>query len=480
MQKINISPIILCGGSGSRLWPLSRKRHPKQFLQLLGDKSLFQESIERAISLKDQNININEIIIITNEDHRFLALHQIEKYKKKIAFRIILEPKLKNTAPALTLSALASYSKNPESILLVMPSDHHFGNKKNFKKVLQSSIKASSKENIIILGIKPNSNSSNFGYIKYEGKGLVKNVNKFVEKPSEKIAEKMIQDGKCAWNAGFFILNSSTWIESIKKCNKKIFNYVKKSWDKHTVDEWFLRPNAYYFSKSPSDSIDYSVIEKKELINAQIKLILLDSKWSDLGSFESLGETKLRKINNNYLHGDILTIDSNKNIVISTKKNISLIGVENSIIIETADSVLVAARDKINLIKEMVKKVEKKQPSLLLEHTKVNRPWGWFEILDEGANYKVKRIVVKPNSKLSYQAHKYRSEHWVVLKGKASILRDKEEIVLLNNESTFIKKGMRHQLKNNQKIDLEIIEVQTGNKISEEDIIRYDDEYGRI
>ena len=478
-EKINITPVILCGGSGTRLWPLSRQSYPKQFLEILDEKSLFQESVERIIKLENDFIKINEIIIVTNEEHRFLVLHQIEKYKK-ISFRIILEPEPRNTAPALTLAALASLQNDRKTILVAMPADHFFGSYLNFKKVICAAINSAQKDNIVILGIKPSNSNTNYGYINFKGTGLIKRVKNFIEKPSKIDAEEMIKKRNCAWNAGFFILSPEIWIDSIISCNIEIFKNINKSWKKLKSDNWFLRPNQKYFKLSPSLSIDYAVMEKSSMLNYPLNIVLFNSKWSDLGSYEALSENKLKKSNNNRILGNVIVTGSEENIAIATKKNISLVGVKNLIVVETADSVLVASRDKINTINHLLYKIQKKQSSLLFEHTRVNRPWGWFETLDDGPHYKVKKILVKPLSKLSYQSHNYRSEHWIVLKGKATILRDKEELILIKNESTFIGKGIKHQLINNEKVDLEIIEIQTGNKISEHDIKRFEDIYGRI
>ena len=475
-----ITPVILCGGSGTRLWPLSRQNSPKQFLRLTGDKSLFQKTIERTIAIESNNILIEEILVITNENHRFLALEQIDDLRVNKTIRIILEPAPKNTAPALTMAAFASNEVNSEAILLVLPADHFIEDVQTYILDVTKAIQATQKNSIFILGIKPDKPETGYGYIKYEGSGAIKDVISFSEKPNLNLAKKMIEDGNYAWNAGIFILRSSTWLDAIKKSNSNIFKSVELAWGKKISDQWFTRPNSQLFVKSDSDSIDYAVMEKSKELNIQLKLVTLDAGWNDLGSFTSISDISLKDDNKNVIDGDVVSLNSKNNIVIAKNRNVSILGVDNLIIIETRDAVLVANKNEISSIKELVKRLEKKHMHLLEEHLKVSRPWGWYETVDEGEKFKVKRIIVKPNAKLSYQAHEFRNEHWVVVKGKATIIKEDQEIILNHDESLYIKKNTKHQLMNLENFDLEIIEVQTGEKVSEDDIIRFNDDYGRI
>lgn len=477
---MKITPVILCGGSGTRLWPLSRQHYPKQFLKLVGDTTLFQQSVSRAIALQNNHIQIEEILIVTNENHRFLVLEQLDDLKLKIPVRILLEPEPKNTAPALTLAALAAQDSNPDSILVVTPADHYVKDLHQFTQTMHEAIKAVQDKVIVTLGINPTRPDIGFGYIHYEGNDVVKNALTFKEKPELAAAKKMIELGQHAWNGGMFILQSKTWLDEIEESNAEIFKTVQKAWHKKDKDQWFERPNSELFKHSPSDSIDYAVMEKVNELGIDTKLVVLDAGWSDLGSFDALDEIEQKDKDGNIFKGDVVSLNTKNSIAITSKKNVSLLGVSDLIVIETADSVLVANKNDAQSIKELVSLLGKNHQPLLSEHLRVNRPWGWFETIDEGLNFKVKRILVSPGAKLSYQSHAYRNEHWVVIQGKATIIQDGKQMNLDHNESTYIKKGVKHQLMNLEKKQLEIIEVQTGTKVIEEDIQRFIDDYGRL
>ena len=477
---MKITPVILCGGSGTRLWPLSRQHYPKQFLKLVGDSTLFQQSISRAIALQNDDIQIEEILIVTNENHRFLVLEQLDDLKLKAPVRILLEPEPKNTAPALTLAALAAQETNPDSVLVVTPADHYVKDLNQFIQAMHVAIKVVQGKTIVTLGINPTRPDTGFGYIHYEGDTVLKNVLTFKEKPELATAKQMIEQGQHAWNGGMFILQSQTWLNAINQSHADIFKTVQNAWQNNHKDQWFERPANQLFVQSPSDSIDYAVMEKAKELGVYVKLVVLDAGWSDLGAFDALDEIEDKDKDGNIFKGDIVSLNTKNTIAITSKKNISLLGVENLIVIETADSVLVANKNDAQSIKELVKKLEMNHAHILNEHTRVNRPWGWFETIDEGKNFKVKRIQVNPGAKLSYQSHQFRNEHWVAVKGKATIIKDDKKIKLRHNQSTYIKKGIKHQLINNEKINLEVIEVQTGNKLIEKDIIRYNDIYNRI
>ena len=477
---MKITPVILCGGSGTRLWPLSRQHYPKQFLNLVGDSTLFQQSVSRAIALENDDIQIEEILIVTNENHRFLVLEQLYELKLKVPTRILLEPEPKNTAPALTLAALAAQDSNPDSVLVVTPADHYVKDLHQFTLSMHEAIRAVEDKTIVTLGINPTRPDTGFGYIHYEGDDVVKHALTFKEKPDHKVAQQMIDQGQHAWNGGMFILQSKTWLDAIQQSNPEIYTSIENTWQNKKIDQWFERPDAKLFKQSPSDSIDYAVMEKNKELGVDVRLVVLDAGWSDLGSFDALDEIEDKDKYGNIFSGDVVSLNTKNSIAISSKKNISLLGVSDLIVVETADSVLVANKNNAQSIKELIKLLEEKHQHLLNEHSKVNRPWGWFEIIDEGKNFKVKRIQVSPGAKLSYQSHAYRNEHWVVVRGKATIIQDGKEMTLENDQSTYIKKEVRHQLINNEKINLEIIEVQTGSKVIENDIRRFDDIYGRL
>lgn len=476
---MKINPVILCGGSGTRLWPLSRQHYPKQFLKLVGDTTLFQQSVRRAVALQKDDIQIEEILIVTNENHRFLVLEQLDELKLKIPVRILLEPEPKNTAPALTLAALAAQDSNPDSILVVTPADHYVKDLNQFTRAMREAIKAAEDKTIVTMGINPLRPDTGFGYIHYEGDNVVKHVLTFKEKPELQSAQQMIKQGQHAWNGGMFILQPKTWLGAIQQSNPEIAKSISKAWVNKNTDQWFDRPDEQIFKESPSDSIDYAVMEKAIELKVDVKLVVLDAGWSDLGSFGALDEIEEKDKNGNIFKGDVVSLNAKNTIVISSKKNVSLLGVENLIVIDTADSILVANKNDAQSIKELVKLLEGNHQQLLSEHKKVNRPWGWFETIDEGKNFKVKRIQVNPGAKLSYQSHQFRNEHWVVIKGRASIICDEKKMTIEHDQSTYIKKGIKHQLINLEEDSLEIIEVQTGTKLTEDDIVRYEDYYGR-
>ena len=477
---MKITPVILCGGSGTRLWPLSRQHYPKQFLNLVGDGTLFQQSIDRVIALENDDIHIEEILIVTNENHRFLVLEQLDELKLKVQIRILLEPEPKNTAPALTLAALTAKDTNSDSVLVVTPADHYVKDLNQFTQVMNEAIKAAIENTIVTLGIYPSRPDTGFGYISFEGKGLVKNALSFKEKPKAAAAIQMIGEGQHAWNGGMFILKSKTWLDAIQKCNQEIYMSVKNAWKNKKIDQWFERHDKELFGQSPSDSIDYAVMEKANELGINMKLIVLDAGWSDLGSFIALDETVDKDKHRNVFKGDVVSLNTQNTIAISSNKNISLLGVEDLIIIETADSLLVTNKKNAQSIKQLVKALEKNHQHLLSQHIRENRPWGWFETIDEGSNFKVKLIQINPGKSISLQKHCHRSEHWIVVKGSASIFKENKIFTLGENESTYIEKGQIHRLSNNSDQIVQIIEVQTGSYLGEDDIERLNDNYGRV
>ena len=476
---MKVTPVILCGGSGTRLWPLSRQHYPKQFLKLVGDTTLFQQSVSRAIALQNEDIQIEEILVVTNENHRFLVLEQLDELKLKTPVRILLEPEPKNTAPALTLAALVAQETNPDSVLVVTPADHYVKDLHQFTCTMHESIKAVQGKTIVTLGINPTRPDTGFGYIHYEGDVQVKNVLTFKEKPELKAAKQMIDQGQYAWNGGMFILQSKTWMNAIQQSNSDIFKTVQKAWHDKNKDHWFERPDAELFKQSPSDSIDYAVMEKAQELDINVKLVVLDAGWSDLGSFDALDDIEEKDSNGNIFKGDVVSLNTQNTIAITTKKNVSLLGVENLIVIEATDSVLVASKNDPQSIKDLVRLIEKSNQHLTDFHSKVIRPWGFYEVFEESSNFKIKKINIKPGKSISLQKHKYRSEHWVVVKGIALVTLGKDKLKLSKNESIFIKKNQKHKISNNTKDILEIIEVQTGSYLGEDDIIRFEDEYGR-
>tara|TARA_B100000035_G_scaffold313427_1_gene327109 strand:- start:4636 stop:5838 length:1203 start_codon:yes stop_codon:yes gene_type:complete len=396
--------------------------------------------------------------------------------KVDATIKIILEPISRNTAPSLTLAALAC----PDSYLIVMPSDHYLKNDQPFIRNVKKSIECIKESSIFTFGVKPNSISSSYGHIIYKGNKDVKKIVDFIEKPKISHAKRLCKEGKCFWNVGVFILNSKTWIDAIRETNKSIYNNTYRSWQNKTIDNIFIRPRKLDYKKSISRSIDYAVMENAVSIGLDIRVIELKTQWSDIGqhvALECLFKANKRR---NILSGNIVEHNTKNTTVLAKNRNISLLGVEDLIIIDTKDALLVINKNKPSSMKELLDKVNKTDKNILVEHSTVHRPWGVYEVMSHEKNSKIKRIIVKPHAELSYQSHKHRNEHWIVVEGTATIKKNEKEFSISKNESTYIKSGDKHKLMNKGKNDLVIIEVQTGKKLTEEDIIRYDDIYGRV
>ncbi|MDC0182768.1 mannose-1-phosphate guanylyltransferase/mannose-6-phosphate isomerase [Nitrosomonadales bacterium] len=480
-KVINITPVILCGGSGSRLWPLSRSSFPKQFITLTDSESLFQKAINRIKKIKGPNYHINDPLVVTNEEHRFIALEQLNELDH-ISAKVLLEPVGKNTAPALTMAAMQALIDQEDSILVVTPADQIIRDSNAFSEALKNSISTAVNDNLVTLGLVPDRAETGYGYIKYnQNKGNFNefDVLEFVEKPSKNKAKQYLQSKNYLWNSGMFVVGANFWLETIKSLRFDIFQQTLNAFQSMTKDNHFIRPSKQIFSKIPSESIDYAVIEKCSSANISLKVVLLETSWNDLGSWDSLWSFEDKNEKGNVLKGDIIVEDTKNSIIHSSHRLVGVVGLENVAIIETADAVLVANRKNSQGVKEIVTNLDNQKRLEGIYHSKVHRPWGWYMTIDEGANFKVKRIQVNPGASLSLQKHSKRAEHWVVVKGTAKVTRGKKEIILEKNESTFIPLGELHRLANPKKIPLEIIEVQSGNYLGEDDIERIDDQYGR-
>ncbi|MDC0127599.1 mannose-1-phosphate guanylyltransferase/mannose-6-phosphate isomerase [Methylophilaceae bacterium] len=480
-NDINITPVILCGGTGTRLWPLSRLAYPKQFITLAGSESLFQQAVMRVNQVKAVNFNINDTLVVTNEEHRFIALEQLQQLDNTSA-KLFLEPIGKNTAPALTMAALLAEQDDKDPILVVTPSDHIIREPDIFEQTLCSCIEAANQESIVIMGITPNKAETGYGYIKHNlsaGNFNEYNVEQFIEKPSLEKAEQYIKSKDYLWNSGIFVVKASIWLNTIKHFRLDIFEATLKAFKKNKNDNQFIRSDKETFSKIPSESIDYAVIEKCTDADIALKVIPLDAGWNDLGSWDSLWSFEEKNEKGNVTYGDVFTENTKNSLIHSTHRLVGAVGVENIVIVETPDAVLVANRKNSQGIKAIVAKLDIKKRTEGTEHSKVHRPWGWYITIDEGKNFKVKRIQVNPGASLSLQKHSKRAEHWVVVKGTARVERGDQEIVLIENESTFIPLGELHRLSNPNDTTLEIIEVQSGEYLGEDDIERIEDNYGR-
>jgi len=480
----HVIPVILCGGSGTRLWPLSRSGFPKQFLVLSGDdskKSLFQQAIERIDAIKNAEIQVGTALIVTNEEHRFLALDQLRELKNTQA-TLLLEPSGRNTAPALTLAALYALDKGGDPILVVTPADQTIKNSAAFTGALQKAIKIAHKGAIAILGITPNAPEVGYGYIKVSGDEEL-TVERFVEKPNVITAQKYLEEGGYFWNGGMFVLKASVWLAALKDFRPDILVATEKAWlvkaEDASGDAVFLRPGKELFNAIPGESIDYAVIEKCPGSQFPIKMVELDAGWNDLGAWDAVWQVGKQDQDGNVTSGDTLLTGTKNSLVHASSRLVSAVGIENLIIVETADAVLVANRANSQDVKNIVGQLEAQKREEKNLHRKVSRPWGWYDSIDEDERFKVKRIQVKPGASLSLQMHHHRAEHWIVVKGIAQITNGDQIITLTENQSTYIPQGQTHRLANPGSEPLEIIEVQSGSYLGEDDIVRFEDTYGR-
>ena len=483
-MKHHVIPVVLSGGSGTRLWPLSRAGFPKQFLIFTGNSSLFQQAVTRLNQLSSTDIVIGQTLVVTNEDHRFLSLEQLRELNE-IQSTLLLEPMARNTAPALTLAALHATENGDDPILVVTPADQAIKDVVAFQQALQQSIRAASDGAIVVLGVPPDRPEVGYGYIEKSGnvgEHGEYTVNQFAEKPSLEVAKSYLQDGKHTWNSGMFVLRASVWLKAVKEFRPDIFSGTQAAWTEKTTDASFIRPSKALFAQVPADSIDYAVMEKCTQSNFPIKMVPLHAGWSDLGAWDAVwqvaNDTRQDPFGN-VAQGDTLMVDTTQTLIHATSRLVASVGVTNLIIVETPDAVLVMDRSQCQNVKKIVRQLEQQNRQEIKLHRKVNRPWGWYDSIDEGDRFKVKRIQVNPGASLSLQKHHYRAEHWVVVKGTAEITNAGQVILLMENQSTYIPLGEVHRLANPGTVPLEIIEVQSGSYLGEDDIVRFEDTYGR-
>ncbi|WP_027359816.1 mannose-1-phosphate guanylyltransferase/mannose-6-phosphate isomerase [Desulforegula conservatrix] len=474
-----IISVILAGGSGTRLWPLSRELYPKQLINLVNEDTMLQNTLTRLNGVEKKG----SPIIICNEDHRFMVAEQIRQIGTQTP-TIILEPAGRNTAPAVAVAAFHAFRSDHDAVLLVMPADHHIENSEAFAKAMNTAAKIATNNVMITFGIVPESPETGYGYIK-KGKACCSDdinekteaflIDSFVEKPDLETAKKYVESGEYYWNSGMFMFRAGTYIEELSKYAPEMIKQCETAVKLGKADLDFFRLDAEAFKACPSDSIDYAVMEKTD----RGVMIPLKAGWNDLGSWQSLWQTGKKDCNMNVLHGDTLLHDVKNSYIHASERMVAAIGLENHIIVETSDAVLVSPMDRSQDIKHLVSKLKSSKRSEATIHRKVYRPWGAYESIDFADRFQVKRITVKPGGVLSLQKHYHRAEHWIVVHGTALVTKDNESFLLKEDESTYLPLGVTHRLENPGRIPLELIEVQTGPYLGEDDIARFEDVYGR-
>ena len=476
MQKQSLLPVILCGGKGTRLWPLSRESFPKQFLEIKGNKnkSLLQQT---QLRLKDLG-EIKNSLLICNEEHRFIVAEQMREIDALIDL-ILLEPEGRNTAPAVALAAINAMQNGEDPILLILSADHYIGDNNKFLNAIREGIEVANSGRLVTFGILPNTPETGYGYIEsYEALSedcKVSEIRRFIEKPNKKMAEEYIRDKKFTWNSGVFMFKSSLILKELSKFEPKIIDYCKKSIENDLKDFNFKRLKKEYFLKCPNISIDVAVMERTKLGS----VISLDAGWSDIGSWESLWDIEDKNEDQNFIDGNVLIKNSTSCYVKSDGRLIVAIGIEDLIIVETNDSILIAKKNQSQKIKNVVEELNNKNFQEGKNHKRIYRPWGNYISIANNKTWQVKKIEVKSGESLSLQMHHHRAEHWIVVKGTALVEIDGKEKILCENQSTYIPLGSKHRLSNPGKTKLIIIEVQSGSYLGEDDILRFDDKYGR-
>lgn len=465
-----IYPVIMAGGVGSRLWPLSRELHPKQLLKLSGDVTMLQATVNRLHSL-----NAERPLVICNEDHRFLVAEQLRQ-TNKLSNNIILEPSGRNTAPAIALAALIALQtvekNHNDPLLLVLAADHIIRDEEEFISSIRRAVPYAEGGKLVTFGIVPKHAETGYGYIrraKFLGDGFT--VSKFVEKPDKATAEGYLASGEYYWNSGMFLFRASRYLSELSTFRPDIYMACKRAVEGVRADLDFIRVDTESFLSCPSDSIDYAVMEK----TTEAVVVPMDAGWSDVGSWLSLWEISDKDESGNVFHGDALQYESNNNYVFSENILVSLVGVDDLVVVQTKDALLVSNKKRVQDVKMIVEQLKKSDRNECKIHREVYRPWGKYDSIDSGHRYQVKRITVKPGEKLSMQMHYHRAEHWIVVSGTARVTNGEHTFLVTENESTFIPVGVIHALENPGKVPLELIEVQSGTYLSDNDITRFDD-----
>lgn len=466
-----ILPVIMAGGSGSRLWPLSRQLFPKQFLTLNGEHSMLQ-----ATALRLSGIEHNAPVVICNEEHRFSVAEQFRTSNINNS-GIILEPVGRNTAPAIALAALNAVKNGDDPLLLVLAADHVIKNEDAFCQSVEKAKALAEQGKLVTFGIVPTAPETGYGYI--QGGEAISDafaVNEFVEKPDLATAEQYLASGDYYWNSGMFMFKASVYLSELKMHRPDIFEACEKSIAHTEADIDFIRVDKAAFEACPDDSVDYAVMEK----TSHAVVVPMDCGWSDVGSWSALWDIEDKDENGNALKGDVIAVNSTNSYVNAEEKLVAIVGLDDVVVVETKDAVLVAKKSEVQQVKKIVNQLKAEERSEFKLHREVYRPWGKYDSVDNGERFQVKRITVKPGAKLSVQMHHHRAEHWIVVSGTAMVTNGDKQIMLTENQSTYIPIGVVHALENPGKVELELIEVQSGSYLGEDDIVRFEDRYGRV
>ena len=465
-------PVIMAGGSGSRLWPLSRQLNPKQFLPLANEHlSMLQATIQRL-----DGLDVCSPLLICNEQHRFLAAEQLRRLGLEEA-KVLLEPVGRNTAPAIALAALQAIDEGDDPLLLVLAADHLIQNVQAFHASIRAAIPLASEGKLVTFGIVPTHPETGYGYIE-RGEPVGSNgylVNRFAEKPDQDTAGEYLASGRYFWNSGMFMFRASRYLEELDRFQPEILAACRQALEGGTRDLHFIRVDAQAFSSCPEDSIDYAVMEK----TADAAMVPLDAGWSDIGSWSALWDVSAKDMEGNVFKGDVIGQATQNTYVHADSRLVATVGVEDLVIVETKDAVLVAHKDRVQDVKKIVERLNTAGRHEHINHREVYRPWGMYDSIDNGQRYQVKRITVQPGAKLSVQMHHHRAEHWIVVSGTAKVTNGEQTYLVTENQSTYIPVGQVHALENPGVIPLELIEVQSGTYLGEDDIVRFEDKYGR-
>ncbi|BAZ94550.1 mannose-1-phosphate guanylyltransferase [Thiohalobacter thiocyanaticus] len=469
-----VYPVILTGGAGSRLWPMSREYFPKPLMPIVGDESLLQATARRLQGFPGSE----PPVFVCNEEHRFLVAEQVQALDIRPA-GIILEPEGRNTAPALTVAALFLAEQDPEAVMVVMPADHVIPDLEAFRRALADGVALAEQGHLVTFGIQPTRPETGYGYIQrgetLDGDGRFK-VKRFVEKPDLDQAQGYLDAGDYYWNSGIFVMQASSWLEEIERFEPEIRQACERAIDSGRKDLDFCRVGKEEFINCPENSIDYAVMERTE----RAAVVPLESGWSDVGAWSAIWDIAECDDCGNATQGDVLAQDVKNSLIWSNDRFVAAIGLEDMVIVDTPDALLVAPRQRSQDVKQIVAELKKQDRDEFRFHSRVYRPWGDYEGIDKGERYQVKRIVVKPGASLSLQMHHHRAEHWIVVRGTARVTRGEEVFILTENQSTYIPLGTTHRLENPGTIPLEIIEVQSGSYLGEDDIVRFEDVYDRV